>query len=52
MARRIGAIFGMVIVIALALVLLWQVHIHRADVPNGRELTTVSLPAGEKITLS
>ena len=51
MARRIGAIFGMVVVIALALTLVWRVHLHHAESPNGHELTTVSVTAGgEKIT--
>jgi cytoskeletal protein RodZ len=50
MARRIGAIFGMAVVVGLALVLLWQVHLHNAETPNGRELTTVSVSASEKIT--
>jgi hypothetical protein len=49
MARRVGAIFGMAVVIGLALVLVWEVHLHRADVPNAHELTTVSVAAGEKI---
>jgi hypothetical protein len=51
MARRVGAIFGMAIVIGLALVLVWRVQQHSADVPNARDLTTVSVTAGEKITL-
>jgi hypothetical protein len=50
MARRVGAIFGMVIVIALALFLIWRVHLHHAESPNTHELTTVSVTAGEKIT--
>ena len=50
MARRVGAIFGMAIVIALALVLVWQVHLHHDSLPNAHELTTVSVTAGEKIT--
>jgi hypothetical protein len=50
MARRIGAIFGMAILIGLALVLVWRVAQHSVDIPNGRDLTTVSVTAGEKIT--
>ncbi|HEY2828984.1 MAG TPA: hypothetical protein VGJ88_02630 [Thermoanaerobaculia bacterium] len=50
MARRIGAIFGMVILIGLALVLVWRVQQHSADVPNVHDLTTVSVTVGEKIT--
>lgn len=43
MARRVGAIVGMVIVIALAIVLLWSVHLHHIGVPNADTVTTVSL---------
>jgi hypothetical protein len=40
----------MAIVIGLALVLLWQVHLHHAEIPNARELNTVSLTTtSEKI---
>jgi hypothetical protein len=40
----------MALVVALALLLVWQVHLHHAESPNARDLTTVSLTAGEKIT--
>ena len=41
----------MAIVIALALVLVWEVHLHHAYAPNAHDLNTVSVTAGEKITL-
>ena len=50
MTRRVGAIFAMVILIALALVLVWRVYLHHAEEPNARDLTTVSVTASEKIT--
>jgi len=43
MARRIGAIFGMVILLGLALVLVWCVHLHHVGLPNADAVTTVSL---------
>jgi hypothetical protein len=40
----------MALVVALALLLVWQVHLHHAESPNAHELTTVSVTASEKIT--
>ena len=40
----------MAIVVALALLLVWQVHLHNAESPNAHELTTVSVTGSEKIT--
>jgi hypothetical protein len=52
MARRVGAIFGMALLVGLALVLVWRVHLHHVEGPNAPELTTVSVTvSGEKITL-
>jgi hypothetical protein len=50
MGRRVGAILGMAIVIALAFVLVWEVHLHHAYAPNAHDLNTVSVTAGENIT--
>ncbi len=41
----------MAILIGLALLLVWRVHLHQAESPNVHELTTVSVSASEKITL-
>jgi hypothetical protein len=45
MARRIGAAFAMLLLVGLALLLVWSVHLHHATAPNADELTTVSLSA-------
>jgi hypothetical protein len=40
----------MALVVALALLLVWQVHLHHAESPNVHELSTVSVTASEKFT--
>ena len=45
MARRIGALFVMTLLVGLALLLVWRVYLHHSTRPNADELTTVSLSA-------
>jgi nitrate reductase gamma subunit len=45
MTRRIGALFGMMLVVGLALLLLWRVELH-ATTTNADDLTTVSSGIG------
>ena len=43
MTRRIGALFGMMVVIGLALLLLWRVELHAT---NADDATAVSARVG------
>jgi hypothetical protein len=45
MARRIGALIGIVVVLGLAVTLLWRVHLHHQMTRNPDEPALVSLNA-------
>jgi len=42
MARRIGAVVTIIVLVGLALVLVWSVYQHHATVPNADQITNVS----------